>query len=636
MDLISQGAIRVGKILWQPGHGAFAVTVVCKATFELQMGSSPLSATQEPIVEADVYNSAGSSLLVATDLVPFKRRPEVLVVGHAHAPDERPVQSLMTRLVVGEMDKSILVVGDRHMGLNGQLSEPARFTRMPLVWERAAGGPGTENPAGVPAGNALRTKLFSQIAVPNLLPRGTSIQSPGDIIPPIGFGPIAPLWPSRIACLHGHAAGWDPSRWHERPLPPDIDLAYLNAAPADQQRTAPFGEESLYLEGLHPRFPCLATRLAPITPVASVDMGSGPDPLKLRCDTLIIDTDRGLAMLVWRAHIVLEHPERPARVVISAPNAPEKGRASRPPALLEAAHPTTTLVPALLGPSGPALPFEGGAATALPDPANEKVTTAVLGPEWAAFAFDGGAEPTSRPGHAPESARNKTVTAILKPSDSKSPFGGGAAPALPKGHPSEPPNEATVTQPVGALAWLTASQPSTQTSPPGLFPRAAPLPFAQAPQGGEPPRAASHSAGATGLPFGVSTTAVPPSNPAPKFGVPFTPPAFVEPSVKTETAEWQPAPNISPPQISAPNISPPQISAPNISPPPAPPPAPATAPDTSPNASPEPDATEARLRLIQRAIWKGDRPIQQILAEHNLTEVEWRAMKRAFMRKPGA
>jgi hypothetical protein len=50
----------------------------------------------------------------------------------------------------------------------------------------------------------------------------------------------------------------------------------------------------------------------------------------------------------------------------------------------------------------------------------------------------------------------------------------------------------------------------------------------------------------------------------------------------------------------------------------------------------EPDAMENRLRTIQRAIWKGDRPIQQILAEHGMTELEWRAAKRATARKSNA
>lgn len=50
---------------------------------------------------------------MASDLAPFKRRADVLVVGHAFAPERRPVGSLVARVVVGEVDKAIAVFGDR-------------------------------------------------------------------------------------------------------------------------------------------------------------------------------------------------------------------------------------------------------------------------------------------------------------------------------------------------------------------------------------------------------------------------------------------------------------------------------------------------------------------------------------------
>ncbi|MGK3962592.1 DUF2169 domain-containing protein [Sorangium sp. So ce118] len=261
MDLISECALGVAKLGWQPRHGSFAFTVVCKATFELRPEISPLAAAQGPVVEADMYGGEGGGLALASELVPFKKRPEVLVYGHAYAPEGRPVASLVARLAVGEIDKAIHVVGDRHVGRDGRLGEPAPFERMPLAWERAAGGPGTSNPAGRPPGGAARADVSGRALAPNLLPAGLWPASHGDIVPPAGFGPIAPAWPSRAACLHRHAAGWDPRRWHERPLPDDIDLAYFNAAPPDQQRSQPFGEELIYLENMHPRFARMSTRL---------------------------------------------------------------------------------------------------------------------------------------------------------------------------------------------------------------------------------------------------------------------------------------------------------------------------------------------------------------------------------------
>ena len=78
MDLVSQCALRVANVVWRPGHGGFAFTVVCKATFELRPDVSPLAAEQEPVALVDVYADEGGGLAVASDLVPVKKRPEVL------------------------------------------------------------------------------------------------------------------------------------------------------------------------------------------------------------------------------------------------------------------------------------------------------------------------------------------------------------------------------------------------------------------------------------------------------------------------------------------------------------------------------------------------------------------------------
>ncbi|XXY48663.1 DUF2169 domain-containing protein [Sorangium sp. So ce269] len=363
MDLVSACALRVAKVNWQPRHGSFAFTVVCKATFELQPEVSPLAGAQEPVVPADVYAGEHGGIALSSDLVPFKKRPEVLVVGHAFAPGGRPVPSLVARLAVGDINKAIQVEGDRYFDAGGRLGTPEHFARMPLVWERAAGGPGTSNPAGRSLGSGARADICGRIPAPNLLPAGLRLMSRNDLVPPVGFGPIAPLWPPRAARLQRHAAWWDPGRWHERPLPADIDLDYFNAAPPDQQRSLPFGEEAIYLEHLHPRFAHLSTRLAPVKPAATVDHGSSQEPLQLRCDTLVIDTVRGLAMLVWRAHVVLDRPDRPGLVVVTGPGAPEAAPHGWPD---DASRMEDTLIPDAVASSSLVLPFSGTAAPGPP------------------------------------------------------------------------------------------------------------------------------------------------------------------------------------------------------------------------------------------------------------------------------
>ena len=68
---------------------------------------------------------------------------------------------------------------------------------------------------------------------------------------PVGFGPIAPRWPGRVAHLRQYAAGWDPAQWHERPLPDGLDAGYFNAAPPDQQTNDIPPHLRLVLTNLH-------------------------------------------------------------------------------------------------------------------------------------------------------------------------------------------------------------------------------------------------------------------------------------------------------------------------------------------------------------------------------------------------
>lgn len=500
MDLISQCALRVGKILWRPGHGGFAFTVVCKATFELLPDSSPLAFVQEPVCENDVITGESESLALASDLVPFKKRPEVLVIGNAYAPEGQAVPSLVARLIVGEIDKAILVVGNRYFDRFGQLSEPAPFTRMPLVWERAACGPNNSNPSGRPIDNTARTDASGRVPAPNLFPPGLMLRSRRDIVPPVGFGPIAPMWPSRAACLHRHTAWWNPSRWHEQPLPADIDFEYFNAAPPDQQRTLAFSEETLYLEHLHPRCPRLSTRLMPVSPIATVDHGSGPQPMHLRCDTLIIDTDRALAMLVWRAHVLLDRPDQPGLVAVTGPTDPKKV----PPAWSRVESDSgATLVPDAFMPSSAVLPFSDAAAS-VPGSTSHSTPARAIGPGPAAITPNHREElPLVGAPSMGAMLGTETIDVGLLLKGAVLPFGSTQGESAPR--PESPPWEKSLG--VLSTAYSADDEDSEKTLIPATAsPAAAPLPFgsSQAQSIVRPPALSPEIS--SGLPFVPSPT----------------------------------------------------------------------------------------------------------------------------------
>lgn len=419
MHVVCQGLLRASSLQWRPTPDAWVLTVACHALFDLEPFESSMTSAPAALLEGE----GDERRLVEPwgPVAPFKRWGEVLVVGHAHAPGGGALGSLIARLAVGDIDKAIQVRGDSWFAPDGSLGEPAPFTRMPLRWERAAGGPHTANPAGVPTGSGAPSDRWGRARAPNLLPLASSTAMRHGHLWPAGFGPLRPEWPDRAQRLRRHAAGWDHARWAEQALPEGIDPGYFNVAPLDQVTNDLTGAEPIVLEHLHPRYPRLATRLRAPAPRAIAMTNGAERRVPLRCDTLVIDADHGVAALVWRGQLMLERPPREGVVLVTedeiAPSLTGTVMAplsSRPPAALPflqaAAQPAPeppagaapdaadartppappvddddaaqTLVPAVVPPR-PALPFH---ASALDEPGARSIAPREHAPEEGAPA----------------------------------------------------------------------------------------------------------------------------------------------------------------------------------------------------------------------------------------------------------
>lgn len=321
MEIVSLSALPVASLLWQPRPGAWMFTFACKATYELRPGESELAPQQEELHEADSHWSGDPawSLYAPRDIVPIRPRADVVLVGHAFAPNQVPVRSLIARLVVADVEKAIEVFSDRNFTQEGVLREGPRFAKMPLLYERAGGGPDTSNPVGL---RADARDAYGKRTLPNLQMPGILVALPDDEIEPVGFGPIASTWPSRRAKLGRHAAGWSDRSFHAQPLPQDIDASYFNAAPRDQQTAQLRDNERIVLENLHPEHPRLVTSLSGHRPQAFVERrGRPPLGVAMKADLLWIHTDRGICTLTWRGQIPIEHPREAGvvRVALEGP-----------------------------------------------------------------------------------------------------------------------------------------------------------------------------------------------------------------------------------------------------------------------------------------------------------------------------
>lgn len=524
MNVVSIGPLPVASLTWQ-GTVNRVLTVVCKATFTLWPGESPLHPMQQPIDAADVHleGEPSRSLQAPSDLVPFKSRADVMLVGFAYAPRGEPVKSLAVRLVVGALDKAFEIVGDRSWTADGALGDAARFARQALRYERAAGGPETSNPVGI--------NPDLQGSLPNLQPAGFVPSRRGEVIPPVGFGPISSTWPGRRERL-GQLAKV-PSRWDLAPLPPDFDPAFFNCAPRDQQLDRLREDERLVLENLHPQHPRLVTSLPRVRPRAFADRGEGLQEILMAADTLWIDTSAGICTLTWRGHV--ESPTASGVVVVAmeAPGIPlpwaEVQSAAQTPAAAQAPivapAPAAASTPVAAPVSAPA-PVASRTPTAPPAALRRAVTLmqfeSSAGPGAASsglpFAPQEGA-PSSKPrlpsstGEAPESLRPGQDAAPMSTSGTDRRRGGDGLPFSSSPRTLDPMALAPVDAPAPTgpqPAWLQARMgpPAAAVPPAPVVPRPSPS-WSFSPEAATVPPA-PRSAPQDSSPWALGPSAVPP------------------------------------------------------------------------------------------------------------------------------
>lgn len=242
--------------------GAEVWLVALKCTFDIRPdGTTKVSAEQPPVLRApEYYGEAGkSSLKFESDLVLAKTTTDIVVVGHAYAPDARPAVKVDVGFRVGPVTKVLRVYGDRTWETLGP-SAPLPFLKMPLVYERAYGGadirsddPARDwewrNPVG--RGFAISRENLKGRALPNVEYAGEPFSSWNDRPRPAGFGPIGSHWPPRVAFAGTYDDKWVKER---QPLvPEDFDDRFFQVVPADQQAPSFLkGGEPVVLRGLTP------------------------------------------------------------------------------------------------------------------------------------------------------------------------------------------------------------------------------------------------------------------------------------------------------------------------------------------------------------------------------------------------
>ena len=249
MDLALLCPFPVGVVDWSSPEPRR--TVIVKATFTLDRdGELRLAPEQRPLDLDRPSRVFPDELEAASDFAPHKERVDVLLCGHAHA--AAPTSAMALAFEIGEVSRSFVALSAE------------RTTRIPL------------------SAHYLRMDA-----------------SPSSYA--VRVGPLAPQSAPRRARAGDHAL--DRHGAPVGPLGDGFDFAFFNAAPLPQQLDALRPGTELTLTGLLPR----ATKRAVVIPrrrplVYLMDSATerGGTNVSLRCDTVVIDTDRVELSLVWR------------------------------------------------------------------------------------------------------------------------------------------------------------------------------------------------------------------------------------------------------------------------------------------------------------------------------------------------
>lgn len=306
----ARSPLRLNSFVWESQPGRYVLTVIAHGMVKLMPSQEAhwIQGEEYPLG----YDEAQTLTARLNLLSPFKPRADLVVVGTAYAPPGGEAERLVARVRVGDFSKAITVTGDR-LWLRDQgrwgSSPPRPFRQLLLVPERAIRS--AENPVGL---DPAAIPIEGRLSLPNFEPAAGSFSAV--------LGPVPATAPSRRGLLSPPGVAWVTTLEMGRapgPLPPDMNFAFFNLAPLDQQVPELPAGAAIVLENLHPEHSIFTSRLPPTVPrVIGVDPGSGrPLEPALRCDTLWIDAERELAWVVYRGTADLVRPDLPVSLSCS-------------------------------------------------------------------------------------------------------------------------------------------------------------------------------------------------------------------------------------------------------------------------------------------------------------------------------
>ena len=283
----------------------------------------------EPGESSDKYEPGTAFIKLATDVV---------LIGHAYPPHKGATEGLVS-LQVGPLKKTVRVVGERtwyrSLGYVAA-TKPLPFDKLPLTWERAFGGWDRTDPSKPtfeprnPVGRGFRASphhFEERLMLPNLEDPAEPLRELGQKVTPVGFGFTSPHWQPRAKYAGTYDEAWNKAR---KPLlPKDFDRRFFNAAAPGLVAPGYLkGNEPVVIAGASPKGRLAFALPGQVAPVITVELAGVPDSKpQMHLDTVILDTDAGQVLLLWRGHVLLDegiHDLRGLKVTAEGVSRPKK------------------------------------------------------------------------------------------------------------------------------------------------------------------------------------------------------------------------------------------------------------------------------------------------------------------------
>ena len=297
MEIVNQTNYHIAWIAGKKDHPADSLTLCVKATFQLVPDAAAVAAETQMLM-GDIYidDDINKGLTYDSDFAYFKENADLLLKGTCYTPEAIPVPKCSVCFAVAGTQKTLKVYGTRYAspGLLGDSASSAEpFTSMPLSHENTYGGAGYQKNAVGKGRDKDENGLtwWPNVVDPNL----------GDK-EPAGFGPINRISSQRTSKLGSYGGDYMEKRWPW--FAEDFDWAYFNAATEDMQYSGYLtGDETLFMENLHPSISEYRSQLPGLTPRCFLQEHEGGEDFRevaMNLDTLYVDMDSETLSLVWR------------------------------------------------------------------------------------------------------------------------------------------------------------------------------------------------------------------------------------------------------------------------------------------------------------------------------------------------